>query len=617
MPLQKKVQMNTHAWFAIVAMVAILLMLILYTFLKKEQFDFVVVSPHPCQPGQPCAVPWTLPWWAWGTSTADQNVNIESDPTPDPEPISDPKPDPIPDESNDASRGTTPTAPNSEVPSNESVSAASCGQGITYLSGVKINKDWSKWKYEIKDKKLHLNGQPVNIKGINWYGFEEKSMIVEMLYATTMDDIFKLLAEDKINALRVPVSAEFMQHFCDSNGKLGEKGVIIRIPKDKPNSTEPVKYTIENQQEVAAPSEKNIVKYSGIMKEPELIGKPPVVALDKFLKLAYKYNMLVMFDLHTMNATPPWNDNVMSAGWKLEVPEANRAKLFNKLSPPDMTESKPNSKKISDFYYPNPQVVFFQSYPYRDISQKKLLNFSEDDIVNLWKSFSKFCLDYPHVFAMDLKNEPHSKETAPADEPWQGLMSEVHGPGFKITWDNWSDACVKMGKGVLEGNPNVLIVVEGLDDVQDSTNWGSGFSTMGEANAQKLEAAFGNKLIMSPHQYGTLAGKYDETTGKMKIGTADFEKNWGFLSEKYCVMMGEWALSQKNGEVTPAEAKFMDELATYMKTHSPDAFYFAVNWSSSDTVGLFSKEGVVEKDPRVQKLMATVQPNPTNLAFPT
>ncbi len=75
---------------------------------------------------------------------------------------------------------------------------------------------------------MTLNGQNTYIKGVNWYGFEEKQMLPELLFNVSMESVFKTLASINVNAIRVTVSAEFLQYYKHPDAKVGSKGVVIR-----------------------------------------------------------------------------------------------------------------------------------------------------------------------------------------------------------------------------------------------------------------------------------------------------------------------------------------------------------------------------------------------------
>ena len=483
------------------------------------------------------------------------------------------------------------------------------------VDGVTIETDWSKWKYKIVGTKLTLNNKPLNIRGINWYGFEEKQMLPELLYDYSMGELFQALAESDINAVRICMSAEYMEYFDKPDVLCGNKGVVIRNSATDHKTVEKYTVTPENTLVKADASNTNVAKYSYISEvDKDLNGKNPAYALDKFLKLAYKHNMLVMVDLHTYTATPPWNDHSIHAGLEMVVDP----KLADTVQPADYLAAMKGSAlikhKITDFVYPGKEPVYYSYYPYRDITQMKPIDLSSDKIATLWAKMAKFCYNYPHVFAFDLKNEPHSGITSEENLPWQGNMQDIHGANFSVNWSNWAKTCNKWYEAINAVHKDCIIVVEGLNDDPDdpktkykgTTCWGNGFKTMKITDLTIPP----DRLIFSPHQYGTLAEKL-ETTKK------DWETNWGALAKTHCVMMGEWAKSLVVKDAA-AETKFMADLATYMSQVAPDNFYFALNYTSGDTVALYQGEA---KKPLVQNkeifdLIKLVQPAPTKLAFP-
>jgi len=490
--------------------------------------------------------------------------------------------------------------------------------GGASVDGVTIETDWSKWKYKIVGTKLTLNGKPLNIRGINWYGFEEKQMLPELLYDYSMAELFQALAESHINAVRICMSAEYMEYFDKPDVLCGNKGVVIRNSATDHKTVEKYTVTPENTLVKADASNTNVAKYSYISEvDKDLNGKNPAYALDKFFKLAYKHNMLVMVDLHTYTATPPWNDHSIHAGLEMVVDPKN-TKLADTVQPADylaaMKVSALIKHKITDFVYPGKEPVYYSYYPYRDITQMKPIDLSSDKIATLWAKMAKFCYNYPHVFAFDLKNEPHSGITSEENLPWQGNMQDIHGANFSVNWSNWAKTCNKWYEAINAVHKDCIIVVEGLNDDPDdpktkykgTTCWGNGFKTMKMTDLTIPP----DRLIFSPHQYGTLAEKL-ETTKK------DWETNWGSLAKTHCVMMGEWAKSLVVKDAA-AETKFMADLAAYMAEVAPDNFYFALNYTSGDTVALYQGEA---KKPLVQNkeifdLIKLVQPAPTKLTFP-
>jgi aryl-phospho-beta-D-glucosidase BglC (GH1 family) len=323
--------------------------------------------------------------------------------------------------------------------------------------------------------------------------------------------------------------------------------------------------------------------------------------------------------------------------------------MLNVLAPDPATETDEDIKvKVVDFAYPGPEPVFYQTFRWRDITQSNLPNFPLEgpgptSVTSLWAKLAKYSLDYPHVYCMDIKNEPHSAPTAEGDVRWQGRMEDAHGPGFDLTWAKWGNACKVVSKAILAANPHVCIAIAGLHDKPsatfpgpDGTCWGAGFSTMKPEDVEGIPI---DRIVWTPHQYGSLAAKVESTPDN------SFRSNWGFLSEtaepwrNQCVMIGEWGfslISRKKGALSAgklmdpvthkdevdAEEAHINLMTAYMAEHQMDSYYFALNNSSADTAPLLdfvskgSKTYAINQ--RVAKAMddATPRNTVTKLTFP-
>jgi aryl-phospho-beta-D-glucosidase BglC (GH1 family) len=266
----------------------------------------------------------------------------------------------------------------------------------------------------------------------------------------------------------------------------------------------------------------------------------------------------------------------------------------------DKEGARPNSVKLCNFVYAGENPTYYASFPYRDITQTKLINFSVQDVKKLWVDFTRFCKAYPHVYCMDLKNEPHSGATSTLEKStgrnpttWQGVMSQVHGAEFEgpnkgIRWETWNTFNNEVGKAVLAENPNICIAVEGLDDTPDSAPgagdgvscWGGSFAKMKDSPVP-LEIPR-NRLILSPHVYGLLAGRHMN-------GPKQWEQLFGFLANDYNIAVGEWSQTKiydVDKKHTEAEDTYINALVAYMRTIEADAYQFAVNYTSGDTIAL-------------------------------
>lgn len=219
---------------------------------------------------------------------------------------------------------------------------------VTASELPEIPQDRSKWKYAIVAGKFTLNGTPLVLKGVNWHGFENQEFFPQPLWDISMETGFKELAKNGVNAVRVPVSGELMMNIGNPDLLLG--GTIPKPPK--------------------------FAKQTDINFDKDCEGKPMSVAFDKFLKLAYKYNMLVMIDLHVFKAAPPHNNDYSNASYEF-------------------------AQELQGV-------------------MKKPISFPKATVKKLWADFAKYLLKYPHVFGADLKNEPHQ----PPWKDWSKAASE-------------------------------------------------------------------------------------------------------------------------------------------------------------------------------------------------
>ena len=365
-----------------------------------------------------------------------------------------------------------------------------------------VPSDRTNWNYSLANGKLNLNGKPLNLNGVNWYGFENKEMMPQMLWSFPMEAYFELLEEKKFNAIRVPISAEFMLFLEDPEVCVGNQGKA------------------------------KIAEQGKLVGDADIDGKSPAAAYDKFLRLAYKYNMLVMIDLHTF----------LHSDYR---PGVNR--LNNHLSN--------------------------KSYEYKSDEKngikKQAVDFSLSKIADLWKNHAKWLLKYPHVFGADIKNEPHD-----------------------VPWTAWANAVETIGNAIHEVNPHIFIIVEGNDDQKPDPGtdasktppcWGA---SLGGVRKRPIILTKTDKVIYSPHQYGYAV----DGSGMSK--EEDWETNWGYLktTNKLPLMMGEWSMSNKPDRKADDKV-FHENLLAYMAKLDVESFFFSINNSSSDTVGLVGTAG--------------------------
>ena len=67
-----------------------------------------------------------------------------------------------------------------------------------------------------KDGRIYRGGQPISIKGINWFGFETSDYGLHGLWSVNLEDTLDFVAAAGFNAIRMPFSCELA---LDMEGK--------------------------------------------------------------------------------------------------------------------------------------------------------------------------------------------------------------------------------------------------------------------------------------------------------------------------------------------------------------------------------------------------------------
>lgn len=193
------------------------------------------------------------------------------------------------------------------------------------------------------------------------------------------------------------------------------------------------------------------------------------------------------------------------------------------------------------------------------------------------------------VIAVDLFNEPHGMPGDPTMIKWDGSSDA----------NNWPYEAARVANQILSINPNLLIVVEGIAATPktgftyadpnsgnyDYNWWGGNLRRAATypvnlGNAQK-------QLAYSAHDYGSSVANqpwfYNGFTEATL--TADcWQPNWLYLVTQNLapVIIGEWGGKLDGG----SNQAWMTALASTIKTHRLNHFFWAVNPNSGDTGGI-------------------------------
>lgn len=237
-------------------------------------------------------------------------------------------------------------------------------------------------------------------------------------------------------------------------------------------------------------------------------------------------------------------------------------------------------------------------------------NYSTDDWLEALSWFAEYYKDDDTVIAIDLKNEPHGKNDGQGMAIWDDSTAE----------NNWKYAAERGAAACLEQNPNLLIMVEGIEvypKFENGKDWNSpavDYAHYDDPSAQAFHGAWwgGNfrgvrdypvdlgehqdQLVYSPHDYGPLVWeqewfKKDFTTQTLLDDY--WYDTWAFLIEEKIspLLMGEWGgFYDDEHDPTGDNRKWMKLLRDYMIEKRIHHTFWCFNENSGDTGGLLCND---------------------------
>lgn len=216
---------------------------------------------------------------------------------------------------------------------------------------------------------------------------------------------------------------------------------------------------------------------------------------------------------------------------------------------------------------------------------------TEEDFIDAWVWVATRYADNDTLIAYDLENEPHGK---PAESP-RAMWND------STDAQNWKYIAEKTAAAILAVNPNVLIVIEGIEiypvDIAANGDYHStseedyyyswwGGNLRGVADYPIDLGAYNNKLVYSPHDYGPTVFAQPWFEGDYNYDTlmADcWEENWFFIYEQEIgpILIGEWG-----GFMTEPNLTWMTHLRTLIQNYHLNYTFWCFNSNSGDTGGL-------------------------------
>ncbi len=240
-------------------------------------------------------------------------------------------------------------------------------------------------------------------------------------------------------------------------------------------------------------------------------------------------------------------------------------------------------------------------------------NYSEEDWLEALAWFADYYKDDDTIIAIDLKNEPHGKTDDGIFAKWDGSSDQ----------NNWRYGAEKGAKACLDQNPNLLIMVEGIEvypKFEEGESWAShsvdytrypwspyhgawwGANFRGAREFPVNLGEHQSQLVYSPHDYGPLVWEQDwfHLEGKKPNFTSyEFDREsllkeywydtWAYLVEEGIspLLMGEWGgFIDKENDPSGANTQWLTILRDYMTEKHIHHTFWCFNENSSDTGGL-------------------------------
>ncbi|MBR6257295.1 MAG: cellulase family glycosylhydrolase [Lachnospiraceae bacterium] len=196
------------------------------------------------------------------------------------------------------------------------------------------------------------------------------------------------------------------------------------------------------------------------------------------------------------------------------------------------------------------------------------------------------------IIAFDLKNEPHGK-------PNEGKNAAIWNDSKDA--NNWKYMAERAALTVLDKNPNVLVMVEGIEiypkDIKGNKdyhstsnadyhfNWWGG-NLRGVKDFPVNLGKYQNKLVYSPHDYGPTVYEQPWFEGKYTYDSLMkdcWHDNWFYIYEDNTapLLIGEWGGFMREPNLT-----WMTYMRQLISKYHLNHTFWCLNANSGDTGGL-------------------------------
>lgn len=198
--------------------------------------------------------------------------------------------------------------------------------------------------------------------------------------------------------------------------------------------------------------------------------------------------------------------------------------------------------------------------------------YSEDRWISDWKMLAMRYLGDSTVIGCDLHNEPHDTAT------W--------GDGNMAT--DWRAAAERAGDAILSVNPQLLIIVEGIQNYAGTSYWWGG--NLRGAGSAPVNLSVKNRVVYSAHDYPSSVSDqtwFHDATYPNNLPSV-WHDAWGYLVDQNVapVWVGEFGTTL----MTDSDTKWLDSMASYIQNKKLNFAFWCWNPDSGDTGGILEDD---------------------------
>lgn len=237
--------------------------------------------------------------------------------------------------------------------------------------------------------------------------------------------------------------------------------------------------------------------------------------------------------------------------------------------------------------------------------------YTVDDYEKCWEWLADHYKNNDTVIAADLFNEPHGKAYWSEDgAKWDGSTD----------CNNWRYEAIKVANKILKINPNLLIVVEGVEttpkegyayeSTKDENNY---YGTWWGGNLREVKnypvdlGKYNNKVIYSPHDYGpsvSMQSWFQKDFNKDTLINDAWEDNWLYIHDNNIapILIGEWG-GRMDGSINE---KWMNELASLISEKGLSHTFWCLNSNSGDTGGILKDDFKTVEEAKLKLVQKTL-----------